>query len=125
MSPEVLKQTQEELSRRLLHLVLADQDGSLVVEAAEKNTVRIARPSGEALRMEFDEHTGLPVKESYSAGRDGVEMIQTFSDWRDVDGIKMPFRITFEQGGQNFADAVVDEYKFNSGVKPEDVSRIP
>jgi hypothetical protein len=125
MSPEVLKQTQEELSRRLLHLVLADRDGSLAVEAAEKNTVRIARPSGEALRMEFDEYTGLPVKESYSAGRDGVEMIQTFSDWRDVDGIKMPFRITFEQGGQNFADAVVDEYKFNSGVKPEDVSRIP
>jgi hypothetical protein len=35
----------------------------------------------------------------------------------------MPYRITFEQGGKQVAGAVIDEYKFNTGLRPEDVSR--
>ena len=50
-------------------------------------------------------------------------MIQTFADWRDVDGIKMPYQVTFEQSGKKVAGAVIDEYKFNTGLKAEDVSR--
>jgi hypothetical protein len=50
-------------------------------------------------------------------------VIQTFADWRDVDGIKMPYQVTFEQSGKKVAGAVIDEYKFNTGLKAEDVSR--
>jgi zinc protease len=123
MSAEVLKQAQDELSRRLVHLMLADQDASLTLQAGEKNSARIARLSGEAVRIEFDEATGLPVREFYQAAGEGAEVAQTFADWRDVDGIKMPYRITFEQSGKKVATAEVDEYKFNTGLKAEDVNR--
>ena len=122
MSADVLKQAQDELSRRLVHLMLADMNASLRVQA-EKNSVRIARPSGDTIRIEFDDVTGLPAREFYHAAGGGEEVVQTFADWRNVDGIKMPYGITFEQGGKKVAGAVVDEYKFNIGLKPEDVSR--
>jgi zinc protease len=122
MSADVLKQAQDELSRRLVHLMLADMNASLMVQA-EKNSVSIARPSGDTIRIEFDDVTGLPVREFYHAAGDGEEVVQTFADWRNVDGIKMPYGITFEQGRKKVAGAVVDEYKFNTGLKPEDVSR--
>jgi hypothetical protein len=123
MTAEVLKQAQDELSRRLVHLMLADQDASLTVQAGGKNSVRIVRSSGDAVRIEFDEATGLPVREFYQTAADPAEVVQTFADWRDVDGIKMPYRITFERGGKTIAGAAVDEYKFNTGLTAEDVSR--
>jgi zinc protease len=123
MPAEVLKQAQGEVSRRLLRLVLAGRDASLTVEAAEKNMARIVRPSGEAVRIEFDQATGLPAREFYQAAGEPAEVIQTFTDWREVEGIKMPYRIKFEQEGKTVADAVVDEYKFNTGLKPGIVSR--
>ena len=123
MPAEVLKQAQDELSRRLLHLVLAGRDASLVVEAAGNNEVWIARPSGSSVRIGFDEATGLPAREYYLPPGESAEVVQRLSDWREVDGIKMPFRITILQDGRSIADAVVDEYKFNTGLKPEDLSR--
>ena len=123
MPAEVLKQAQDEVARRLLHLVLAGRDASLAVEAAEKNVVRIVRPSGEAVRIEFDQASGLPMREFYQTAGEPAEAIQTFADWREVEGIKMPYRITFQQGGKTVADAVVDEYKFNTGLKPGVVGR--
>jgi argininosuccinate lyase len=63
------------------------------------------------------------VREFYQAAGEGAEVAQTFADWRDVDGIKMPYRITFEQSGKKVATAEVDEYKFNTGLKAEDVNR--
>jgi zinc protease len=123
MPPEVLRQAQDEVSRRLLHLVLAGRDASLAVEAAEKNVARVVQLSGQAVRIEFDQATGLPVREFYRIPADPREVVQTFADWRAVDGIRMPYRITFEQGGKTVADAVVDEYRFNTGLKPGMVSR--
>jgi len=63
------------------------------------------------------------VREFYQAGGEAAEVVQTFADWRDVNGVKMPYRITFERGGKKVASAEVDEYKFNTGLKAEDVSR--
>src|SRR5579863_1713444 len=123
MPADVLKQAQDELSRRLVRLMLADQDSSLMVQAGENNSVRIMRLSGDAVRIEFDEATGLPVREFYQVAGDPAEVIQSFADWRDVEGSKMPYRITFERGGKTIAGAVVDEYRFNIGLKPEDVTR--
>jgi hypothetical protein len=49
----------------------------------------------------------------------------TFSDYRDVDGIKIPFRIVIRQGGEKFADVTVKEAKFNSGLKLADLEQKP
>jgi len=50
-----------------------------------------------------DDNTGLPLKLSY-AGPQGV-IEETFSDFRDVAGIKIPFKISITQAGRKFAEA--------------------
>ena len=46
-------------------------------------------------------------------------------DYRDVDGIKLPYKITINQSGKKFADVTVTEYKLNSGLKLSDLARRP
>jgi hypothetical protein len=58
-------------------------------------------------------------------GAPAAEVTARFSDWRDVGGIKMPFKTTIEQGGKKFADVTVQEYQFNSGLKAEALAEKP
>jgi hypothetical protein len=48
-----------------------------------------------------------------------------YDDYRDVNGIKMPFKITINQGGRRFADVTVTEHKLNTGIKTTDLARRP
>jgi len=127
MPAEVLKQAQGELFRDLLHVLIADRDASLQVNATGKNTIEISSRDGKNVRIEFDESTGLPAREVYQeAGQKGpAEVQEAFSDWREVDGLKVPFKILVQQGGKPFGDLTVQEYKFNTGMKPEELSQKP
>ncbi len=50
---------------------------------------------------------------------------QIFSDWRDVNGIRLPFEWTTMQGDKKFATVKIDNYKINSGLTPEVLSKKP
>ena len=50
---------------------------------------------------------------------------QTYSDWRDAGGVKVPFKVTIQQDGKHFADLNIQEYKLNTGLKPEELSQKP
>ena len=52
-------------------------------------------------------------------------MEEVFSDWRDVDGIRLPFQWTVLQGGKKFAGVTVKDYKVNSGLTPEALAKKP
>ena len=69
----------------------------------------------------------MPAREIYQeVGQKGpAEVQETFSDWREVDGLKVPFKILVQQDGKPFGDLTVQEYKFNSGMKPEELSQKP
>jgi len=127
MRADILKQAQGEIFRRILHLAAAAQDESLKVTSVDPKSVEISN-GAENVRLEFEESTGLPARQMYRvAGMGGApaEVVETYSDWRDVNGIKMPFKIAVEQNGKRFADAVVAEYKFNTGLKAEEISKKP
>ena len=66
----------------------------------------------------MDEKTGLPAKLAYqqSPAEGGTAVEEIFSDWRDVDGLHLPFQWTVMQGGKKFAGVTVQEYKINSGL---------
>ena len=54
-----------------------------------------------------DEKTGVPAKEIiYQGGQGPVE--QVYSDWREVNGIRLPFGWTVMQGGKKFATVIVE-----------------
>jgi hypothetical protein len=42
-----------------------------------------------------------------------------------VGGVKLPFKMTLRQGEKKLGDMTVQEYKFNSGLKPEELSKKP
>ena len=126
MNPQVLKQAQGEVFRELVLLMLSDHAATRTVTAIGPNSVQISS-GAESVRVDFDDATGLPAHEIYQQmGMGGMQDVtETLSDWREVDGIKLPFKITMEQAGKKVGDVAVSEIKINTGIKPEDLSKRP
>jgi hypothetical protein len=127
MPAPVLKQAQGEILRAWFALMLSDRDASRTVTAVGPNAVEISG-NGQNVRVDFDEKTGLPLDEVYKeTGMGGApsEVKETFSDWRDVDGIKLPFKVMLEQGGQRAGEVTISEIKLNTGITAEELSKKP
>ncbi len=128
MPDEVLTKAKGELFRRLPTLLLSDRDASRTVKAVGDNAVEITTKDRLKVRIEFDPSSGLPVRHfytepvSYSRSR---KVTAIFSDWREVDGIKLPYKFVHQEDGSDFFEAIVSEYTINSGMTAEQVSKRP
>lgn len=122
----VVKQIQGELFRMLFTLALSDRDSNRTLNAVDANTLEIADRQGDTVQLQLDS-SGLPAKLMYAGeGMGGSSAVEeTLSDWRDVDGIKLPFATIIMQSGKKFADVKVDDYKINSGITTEELSKKP
>jgi zinc protease len=123
-----LGQVQGDLFRLYFRLLLSDRIPGRTVIASDTRDVEISMANGEAAHVTFDSATGLPQRVSYQAVHvtgPPMEVEDAFSDFRDVDGIKVPFKIVIIQGGEKFADVSVKEVKFNSGLKLADLEQKP
>ena len=123
LMPAVLKQVRGEVFRQIPPLISSDRDHDRTVNLVGDGTVEISDKDGESVQLVVDEKTGLPAKMIYQGGQGPVE--QNFSDWREVDGIKLPFQWTILQGGKKFATVTVSDYKVNSGLTVEQISKKP
>ncbi len=80
--------------------------------------------SNAALKVEaklfVDPATGQLAGKSYmdegGMGSPPGEWMETFSDIRDVQGVKMPFQVVVTAGGQKFGQQTIKEAKINQGV---------
>ncbi len=123
MSPAVLKQVRGEVFRQIPPLVMSDRDADRTVNYVGEGTIEISAKDGESVKLVVDEKTGLPAKIIYQGGQGPVDQI--YSDWREVNGIRLPFGWTIMQGGKKFASVTVAEYKVNSGLTKEEISKKP
>lgn len=123
MTPAVLKQVQGEVFRQIPPLVMSDRDADRMVSYVGDDAIEISVKDGESVRLEVDEKTGVPSKIIYQGSQGPVE--QTYSDWREVNGIRLPFAWTIMQGGKKFASVTVADYKVNSGLTKEEISKKP
>ena len=122
MPPEIVKQAQGELFRNIVTLILSDRVAGRTVNAVSPNTVEIAG-GGELVRMEFDLN-GRPSKLIYTdAGQ--PETVESYTDFRDVNGLKFPFKSTVQQGGQPAGAATIATFTFNTGLKAEEIGKRP
>ncbi len=122
------KQANGDVFRSYIGLLVSGRVEGRTVNAIDAATVEISDKNGNVARMTFDPATHLPKTLSYDAvSVTGAAPVvqETFSDFRDVDGVKIPFKITMTQNGQQYADVVVTDFKINTGLKMEDLQKRP
>lgn len=124
----VAKQIRDEMFRQLPTLLLSDRDQDRTVSAVGDGVLEISDNSGDSTRLAIDAATGLPVKQTYSGvAMNGPpqQMEEVYSDWRDVNGIKLPYKLQLKVGGKLASEVTITDYKFNTGLKPEDLGKKP
>jgi predicted Zn-dependent peptidase len=79
-----------------------------VSDAARKLQVKLA----------VDPETKLPVKKTYVGAFAGApgEVEEVYSDWREVEGLKLPFSTVLLQAGQKRGEQKVTQVRINPGV---------
>jgi zinc protease len=117
-----------DLFRVYYRLLLSDRLEGRTVNAIDDATVQITDTTGQVTTVEFDSQTHLPKRITYDTQQAAGAPIYSedvYEDFREVDGIKVPFKITINQGGRKFSDVVVRDYKINTGLKPLELARRP
>jgi zinc protease len=123
-----LQQIQGNLFRQYQLLLQGGTLPGTSVNAVDDQTVEISGPSGQWARIVLDAATGLPLKIRYDAVSKAMPPPVTeevWSDFRDVAGIKMPFKITISEGGRKYADVTIADFRANTGLKLKDLDKRP
>jgi hypothetical protein len=80
--------------------------------------VKATYPSGSAITLYYDVSTGYRLRMEKESKEGG--MISTdYSDYRDLSGIKFPYRVNNDQG-QFDLDMTVQSIKVNAGLSDDD-----
>jgi len=79
-------------------------DGILVKDAA----------SGQEVKLYIDPATKMIAAVRFSGG--GGETEEVYSDYKDVQGVKIPSKVTVSQNGQKRAEVTLDEVTLNPAV---------
>lgn len=123
-----LKQVQGDLFRLYFRLLLSDRIPGRTVNALDDATVEIGDAGRQVVRVMFDPQTGMPRKmlyESVHAAGPPVAVQETLSDFREVGGIRVPYRIEITQEGTKFAGVIVTDFRINTGLKLADLEKKP
>ncbi|MGE5570433.1 MAG: M16 family metallopeptidase [Rhodospirillales bacterium] len=123
------------LFRETLWLLQNFDSGSLTIQALGQSEadgkpaegVAVSDPAGKRqVKIYFDAATNLPVKKVYTAAFMGPpgEIEEVYSDYREVSGVKLPFKTQVFQNGQKRAEQTTTELKINPGV-PDSAYRKP
>lgn len=92
--------------------VLLSLDGIEEVDGSDAYRLVLTYPSGKQTTQFIDVKTGLKVKEI------GDQGVATFSDYREVEGVKFPYAVSQQMGPQTI-DMKVLTVKINSKLKDE------
>ena len=98
------------------------EDSGLVVQALADDAVAVSDPARKFdVKLYFDPATKLLLKKVYTAAIMGppAEMEEVFSDYREVGGLKLPFKSVVNRAGKPFIEATILEWKINPGLPPE------
>jgi zinc protease len=123
-----LKQVQGNLFRLYFRLLLSDRIEGRSVNALDDNTIEIADAAGQTARLEFDTETQMPQRVLYEMARTGGPPItaeETWSDFQEIAGVKVPHKITVIEGGRKYAEMKVTDFKVNSGIRLAEIEKRP
>lgn len=131
MPPPQLQQARGEIFRVREALLLADRDETRIVrfigegqqDGRRAAELEIAERDGDrSVRIWIDAETG----DLFRAAYDGIavqgappKIAEVYSDFRTVEGVRLPFRTAISQAGRLMTTGVVLEVKWNQGLTPE------
>ena len=125
-----LKFAQGYLSGIDFKIWLADRDPRYRISSPTPNVIRISDKSNlqNAQDLTLDPVSSLPVKQTDaprkgSSGRGETET--HFEQWKMVQGIQFPHRISIIKSGTPIAEITVDQIKLDSSLKPDDLATKP
>jgi zinc protease len=122
-----LRQAQGAVFRNYFRM-LASEGYGYDVALASSTQVELHGAGDQMARLTVDENTYMPQRLTHEEpGPDGVTATveEQFSDFRDVGGVKTPFKITIMRSGAKFAELTIQECKINSGIKAEELGARP
>jgi zinc protease len=128
LPPAQLKPLRDKLLRVLFPMLLSDRLPGRTVNWIGTGELEISDGQGSTVRLFIDEKTGMPAKVEYTSpamNGPGSTIDETYDGFTEVEGIKVPNRMTIIQNGHKYADLVVDSVKLNTGLKSEDLSKKP
>jgi len=128
MPPPVIQQVRGALLRNPVRLFLADRIKGWTVNLVSDGVVEISNGQGQSVRLQVDSKSGLPLTASYRSVQMAgppAKLVDTYSDWREVDGLRFPFKITTLRDGQPYAEVNVVKIELNSGLTVEQLSKKP
>jgi zinc protease len=128
LPPAQVKPMQDKLLRLYFPMLLSDRLAGRTVNWVGEGTLEISNGQGITVRLFVDEKTGMPAKVEYdSTAPNGPASTidETYDSFEDVDGIKVPKRMTIIQNGRRYADVVVESVQLNTGLKSADLSKKP
>jgi zinc protease len=123
LSGATLQQTRDEVFHVYFSLLLAAGETSVV--ALDDRTVEISNGE-ERVRLVIDPATGLPRQLIYDSPRSNGPLRrfeEEYSDFREVNGIQVPFHTSYHQGGKYLAESTVTSFQINTGLRVEDLER--
>jgi len=123
LSGTTLKQLRGEVFHVYFSLLLAA--GETRVAALDDRTVEISNGEN-SVQLVVDPATGLPRQLIYDSPRGNgppARFEEEYSDFREVDGIQVPFHTSYHQGGKYLAESTVTRFQINTGLRVEDLER--
>jgi zinc protease len=122
-----LKQVQNDLFRVTFPLLLSDRDSARKINALDDQTVEISDAGGHIVKLVFDPATGLPKNALYNASTANgtVAVMETYADYRETNGVKVPYQTEIDLAGKKFQDVTVKSFRMNTGLKIADLEKRP
>jgi zinc protease len=123
----ILQEMRNEVFHVYFSLLEAGGEGRASAVAVDDRTVEIS-DGDQIVRLVIDPATGLPQQLLYDSPQPNgpaQPIEEEYSDFREVNGIQVPFHVTYHQGGKYLAESKVSQYRINIGLHLEDLERRP
>ncbi len=128
MPAPVLRQVRIALLRILPSLLLSDRTPGRQVNLTGEGELEVTDASGEGVKLRLDAASGLPsvvIYRSIQMAGPPSTTEESFEDWREVGGLKFPFKTVIRRDGAPYAELTVQEIRLDSGLTPEELSKQP
>jgi len=129
-----LQQARGQIFRQTETLLLSDRDPGRAITLARKEkiagreaeVIEISAKEGGQVLLFVDAATGEVFKKQYqgdSLAGPSAQVEETYEDFREVGGVRVPFKVLVFQNGQKFIETDLTEWRYNTGLKPDELAK--